>query len=526
MNRYITTPLYYVNATPHLGHFYTTMLADTLKRHHGQRGDAVFFLTGTDEHGQKVSDMAKKQGLDERAFVDSIATQFQSTWDACDLQYDRFYRTTEPGHVRAVQDALQTLKDKGEIVFREYEGLYDVGSERFVKESELTPDGLIAETLTKPEYRKESNYFFLMSRYRDRLIEYFENNPSSIRPDQYRGEMLSFLKNNELEDLCISRPKDRLSWGVELPFDKNYVTYVWFDALLNYLVATGWPGTEGTGPGQFNRAQWESVTHFMAKDIVKTHSIYWGAMLMALGVAPAKHLAVHGYWLMGSHKMSKTIGNVVRPLEIKEKFGIENFRFYLLREMSFGMDSNFGIESFVQSSNAYLANGIGNLVSRVVTLCTKNFKGSFPQESLLDSDRALLQKRESTLKAWDEAFTDLKFQNALKAWSELVTATDLYINDNKPWALAKDPALSDRLQVVLGVALNTIQTLGVLAYPVLPRASLEICRALGIPHDEKSGPSITQATLLRDHFALNGEVPKLFARLELPKEGAVEETKK
>lgn len=521
MSRMLTTPIYYVNATPHLGHFYTTMLADTLTRHFLQRGETVFFLTGTDEHGQKVEDMAKKQGESSKAFVDKISAAFKDTWDQCGLQYDRFYRTTEPNHIKAVQHALQTLKDKGEIVFREYEGLYDVGSERFVKESELTPEGLCPDTLTKPEMRKESNYFFLMSKYQARLIAHYEGNPDALQPAHYRNEVLAFLKGMPLEDLCISRPKDRLNWGIELPFDQNFVTYVWFDALLNYLVATGWPGEGkgGTASGPWNRALWESVTHFIAKDIVKAHGVYWPTMLMALDVKLFKQLQVHGYWMVGATKMSKTIGNVVRPLEIKEKYGLENLRFYLLREMSFGLDSTFTLEAFIQGSNAHLANGIGNLASRVLTICSKNLGGTltFSESDQNEGDRALLAKRAETLKEWDAAFGELKYQNALKAWCELVTACDLYINDNKPWALAKDPSQAQRLKVVLGVAMMVLRTLGVLIYPVLPEASRSLLKSLG--HDvgtDRKGPDLRLALSESREFSLVGDVPKLFARLQMP----------
>lgn len=503
-SRYFTTPLYYVNAAPHLGHFYTTALADTLTRHYRQRGDDVWFLTGTDEHGQKVAEKAQASGEPVKAFVDRISAEFQSTWDTCNLKYDRFYRTTEPNHYKAVQAALTQLKEKGEIVFREYEGLYDVGAERFVKESELTPEGLCPDTLTKPERRKEANYFFLMSRYQDRLIELFEKNPQLIKPDSYRNEMLSFLKSQPLEDLCISRPVERLSWGIPFPFDEKFVTYVWFDALLNYLVATGWPDS-------FNEKRWESVTHLIAKDILKTHSIYWTSMLLALGVPPYRALRVHGYWLMNQQKMSKTVGNIIRPLEIKEQFGLENLRYYLLRDMSFGLDSTFTLEAFIQTSNAHLANGIGNLASRVLTLANKNNSRSFDPAQLTDADRALLSQRPLALKAWNEGFDDYKFHQALKAWSDLVTAVDLYVNDQKPWALAKDPALKDRLDVVLGVCMNVLEALAVLGAPVIPDASSHLLKCLG-----RSDASLSDLNATRSEFNLSGETPRLFARLELP----------
>lgn len=505
---YITTPLYYVNARPHLGHSYTTILADVVKRHREQRGTEVTFLTGTDEHGEKIEQMAKTQNREVRGFVDEVAADFRTTWERMGIDFDIFYRTTDANHVKAVQHALQTLKDKGEIVFREYEGKYCVGCERFLTDTELTPEGNCPDHLRKPEPRKEANYFFLMSKYQKPLIDHLEKNPNSIRPDHFRQEMLSFLKQ-PLGDLCISRPKERLTWGIELPFDNRFVTYVWFDALLNYLVATGWPGPN------WNRALWETVNHFTAKDILKAHAIYWTTMLMALEVAPAKELHLSGYWLVDGTKMSKSLGNVIRPLEVEEKFGKDTLRFYLLREMSYGIDATFSLESYVNCINAYLANGIGNFVSRVYTIAKKNLGALTIDESqLTDSDRAILAKRKPTLEAWDASFADLKYQNALKAWSELVTACDLYINEMKPWALAKDPAQVARLQIVMGVSMRMIQALGAIIAPVLPNASREIAKALGLGEDAFA--HIDSALENRATFELQGETPKLFMRVQIP----------
>lgn len=505
---YVTTPLYYVNARPHLGHFYTTMLADVITRHRRQRGEEVVYLTGTDEHGEKIEQMARSQGRPVKEFVDEIAAEFEATWRKLDLSFDIFYRTTAPGHAKKVQYALQTLKDKGEIVFREYEGKYCVGCERFLTDTELTAEGLCPDHLKLPEPRREANYFFLMSRYQKPLVEHLQANLDAIQPEHYRSEVLSFLKQ-PLGDLCISRPKERLTWGIELPFDSKYVTYVWFDALLNYLNATGWPD-------KFLPNLWAEATHLTAKDIVKAHGVYWPTMLMALGLEPFKHLQVSGYWLMGGTKMSKSLGNVVRPLEMEAKYGRDTLRFYLLREMSYGLDATFTLEGFIQSVNAHLANGIGNLVSRVLTLCQKNFRGSFAEASLTDRDRQALVARKSALEAWDAGFRDLKYQNALKAWGELVTATDLYVNEMKPWALAKDPAQSDRLQTVLGVCLRLIQAAGVIVYPVLPHASRSICEALGLGRGPETGVALALED--RREFKLGAEVPKLFMRVELPKD--------
>jgi methionyl-tRNA synthetase len=486
---YITTPLYYVNARPHLGHSYTTVLADVIKRHRAQRGAQVTMLTGTDEHGEKIEKMAKAQGRDTREFADEISADFQATWQKMGISFDIFYRTTSPSHVKAVQHALQTLKDRGEIVFREYEGKYCVGCERFLTDTELNADGLCPDHLKKPEPRKEANYFFLMSKYQKRLIDHLEQNPHAIRPDHFRQEMLSFLKQ-PLGDLCISRPKERLTWGIELPFDTKFVTYVWFDALLNYLVATGWPGKD------WDRELWGNVSHLIAKDILKAHAIYWTTMLMALEVPPARELHASGYWLVDGTKMSKTLGNVIRPLEVEEKFGRDTLRFYLLREMSYG-------------------NGIGNFVSRVYTIAAKNFKTvAYQPAQLTEADQKILALRAKTREAWDQGFTELKYQNALKSWSDLVTACDLYVNEMKPWALAKDPSAAERLQTVMAVCMSMIQSLGALIAPVLPHAAREIARALGL--GETAFDRIEGGFDNRTSFDLQADTPKLFMRVQMP----------
>lgn len=513
---YFTTPIYYVNARPHLGHSYTTILGDVLKKHFVQRGMKVTYLTGTDEHGEKIEQIAKKEGRSPREYVDEIAADFKETWKKLEIDFDIFYRTSAPEHYKKVQHALQTLKDKGDIVFREYEGNYCVGCERFLTDQELTEKGLCPDHLTKPEPRKEANYFFLMSKYQDKLIAHIESHPEFIQPSHFRNEVLSFLKQ-PLTDLSISRPKSRLQWGIELPFDPKHVTYVWFDALLNYLNAVGWPDA-------LDEAKWKSTHHLIAKDILKPHGVYWPTMLMALDVPLYKSLYVSGYWLRGESKMSKSLGNVIRPLEMEEKYGRETLRFFLLREMSYGLDSSFTLEGYVQAVNAYLANGIGNLASRVMTLAAKNFKGSFAEKDLTDLDRVTLSEREITLKKWNEGFSELKFQNAMKAWGDLVTRADLYINETKPWALAKSAAAGDtlamdRLQVVMGVSLQLLEAIAILIWPVLPRASSELLRTLGL--ETGKVPDLAGVTGQRFSYALPGEVPKLFMRVQMPTEAEV-----
>ncbi len=506
--QYITTPLYYVNATPHLGHYYTTLLADLIKRHKMQRGLDVKFLTGTDEHGEKIEQMAKNSQRDVHNFVDEVADAFKTTWEKLGIDFDIFYRTSTPEHAKKVQHALQVLKDRGEIVFREYEGQYCVGCERFLTDSELNADGVCPDHLKKPELRKEANYFFLMSRYQKQLIEHIESHPDFIRPEHFKTETLSFLKQ-PLGDLCISRPKSRLSWGIELPFDSNYVTYVWFDALLNYTNGIGWPDN-------FDSQLWSECTHLIGKDILKTHAVYWTTMLLALGIPPYKSLQVGAYWLMSGTKMSKSLGNVIRPLELEAIYGKDTLRFYLLKEMSYGLDSSFSLESYVACVNAHLANGIGNLVSRVMTMCHKSFKGTLNLKTLTEVDKNLLDLRKTTLETWNESFDQLKYQLAMKAWTDLVSKVDLYVSEMKPWALAKDPTQDERLQTVLGVCLVMLEALAVLMAPVLPQAAAETLKALGVSSGKY--PDLKLMTETRTQFQLSSEVPKLFMRVQLPKE--------
>jgi methionyl-tRNA synthetase len=311
---YITTPIYYVNASPHIGHAYTTIVADTLARYHRMAGEDTFFVTGTDEHGDKIAEAAQKAGITPKEYADKISAQFRNLWPELSITNDYFIRTTDTNHIETVRNILQKVYDAGDIYFGQYEGYYCVGCERFYMEKELV-EGKCPDHQTKPEYRKESNYFFRMSKYQDWLINYIKENPSFIRPERYKNEVLAFLRD-PLEDLCISRPKTRLQWGITLPFDENYVTYVWFDALINYITALDYP------QGDKFKKFWPASQHLIAKDILKPHGIYWPTMLKAAGIEPYRHLNVHGYWNSDASKMSKSLGNVIRPLDLKDKYGI------------------------------------------------------------------------------------------------------------------------------------------------------------------------------------------------------------
>ena len=468
---YITTPLYYVNAEPHLGHTYTTVVADTLKRYFQSIGYEAFLLTGTDEHGDKIAQAAAADGTSPKAYADRISDLFRSTWDACGITYDHFIRTSDTYHQEYVQKTLQKIYAAGEIYFGEYGGLYCYGCERFYTEKELV-DGKCPDHQVVPDYISEKNYFFRMSKYQERLIEEIQNKPNLIRPERYRTEVLAFLRE-PLEDLCISRPTSRLQWGIPLPFDANYVTYVWFDALLNYVSALNHRG------GDSLQTFWPKAQHLIAKDILKPHAIYWPTMLMAAGLELYDHLNVHGYWVMDSGKMSKSLGNVVRPLEMKARFGMDAFRYFLLREMAFGQDAKFSEEALVTRINADLANNLGNLVSRVLAMQQKYFAGVVqPLASMWAPEdlelSAKFAQAETELNAY---MAELQFHRALEAvWSALDHA-NRYIVQTAPFSLIKDPAKKTRVGELLHHLLEAVRTLARVLAPFLPDTAAQL-RAL------------------------------------------------
>ncbi|OQY50460.1 MAG: methionine--tRNA ligase [Desulfobacteraceae bacterium 4572_87] len=384
-NFYITTPIYYVNAEPHIGHAYTTIVADVLNRFHKLVGLKTFFLTGTDEHGDKIVTAAENSGQTPKEYVDRISGMFQALWPRLNISNSAFIRTTDAYHQETVRNILSLVKEKDDIYFSEYEGLYCFGCERFYTEKELV-DGKCPDHRTEPDVIKEANYFFRMSRYQEWLVEHITKNPDFIRPERYRNEVLSFL-SEPLEDLCISRPKSRLTWGITLPFDENFVTYVWFDALINYVSALGYPDGE-----RFNRF-WPYAQHTIAKDILKPHGIYWPCMLKSAGIEPYRHLNVHGYWSIDAGKMSKSVGNVVDPLSLVDIYGVDPFRYFVMREMAFGLDSEFSEKALVGRLNADLANDLGNLVSRSLTMVHKYFDGVLPDASPSGEEDEALRKR-------------------------------------------------------------------------------------------------------------------------------------
>jgi methionyl-tRNA synthetase len=509
---YVTTPIYYVNDKPHIGHAYTTILADVLSRYHRLKGVPTRFLTGTDEHGQKVQQAADKAGMTPREQADRTVVRFQELWKKLEITNDDFIRTTEKRHTRVVQAILRDLYDRGEIYRSDYDGWYCVGCERYFMEKDLVeghcPEpgcGRVVERIS------ESNYFFRMSKYRDWLVTYIHEHPEFIQPDFRRNETLGFLRK-ELTDLCISRPKTRMGWGIDLPFDSAYVTYVWFDALVNYISAIGYGGDEA-----MFRAWWPVSCHLIGKDILTTHTVYWPTMLKALNLPMPKTVFAHGWWLVGRDKMSKSTGNVVNPMEVIDRYGVDPFRYFLMAEMSLGQDASFTEEAFTRRYNADLANDLGNLLSRVTRLVQSHCGGLLPACGELGEEETRM--RDAAVNAAREAMAhveSMRVDLGVAALAGVVREANRYLEARQPWTLAKEGKL-EPLGTVLYCASEVLRIVSGMLHPLMPGKMEELRRHLGLPGGAPAFGALTTWGVMKPGQAVS-KPEGLFPRIEAAKD--------
>ena len=493
---YVTTPIYYVNDKPHIGHAYTTILADVLSRYHRKKGRDVFFLTGLDEHGQKVQQAAEERGVEPKIHCDEMAPRFIELWDELHIQYDDFIRTTEKRHMDVVQNILQKVYDKGDIYEDNYEGLYSVSEERFITEKEA--DSGHFRDIKK---LKEKNYFFKMSKYQEKLISHIENNSRFIQPVHRKNEVLGFLKS-PLNDLCISRPKSRLNWGIELPFDSDYVTYVWFDALINYVSALGFDSDEK----KYN-TYWPANLHLIGKDILTTHSVYWPTILLSAGIKLPKTIFAHGWWLNDQSKMSKSVGNVVDPLQLIKSYGVDPVRFYLMKEMVLGQDSNFSIESFVKCYNNDLANDFGNLLSRVSNLINKFYNGILVEgEDLSEDGRIVKGCAIETIDKVSKLIDEMKIDDAIDSVFLLIKNVNKFLEVTVPWKVVKTDLKKGG--ALLFTAAESLRIIALLLAPIMPNRTTLVLETLNTKNTEIYWGGLVIGSKIKTH-------KPLFPRIEL-----------
>jgi len=469
---YVTTPIYYVNDVPHIGHAYTTIAADVIARFKRLQGNKVFFLTGTDEHGQKIERTAESNGEKPIELADRVVKRFQNLSDVLNITNDDFIRTTEERHRISVEEIFRRVEEAGDIYLSEYEGWYDVRNEAFITETQLE------EILSLPDDKrpviekvKEESYFFKLSKYQEPLLEYYKDHPDFVSPSYRLNEVVKFVEGG-LRDLSVSRTT--FTWGIPVPGNPKHVIYVWFDALTNYLTAVGFPDNE-----KMLNANWPADVHLVGKDILRFHAVYWPAFLMSAGIALPKKVFAHGWWTVEGEKMSKSVGNVVDPYQVVEEFGADVFRYFLMREIPFGQDGDFSKNSIIARVNGELANGLGNLVSRTLGMIEKYFEGIVPQPGeLKDVDKSVRTKALSSVELVEKEMDDIAFHKALVSLWDFIGDVNKYVDDSAPWILAKEKN-EERLGTVLWTIVQAIGVVTILIYPFMPESAEKIWERLG-----------------------------------------------